>query len=74
MRAQGVDDEAIKAEVCEETRVSKKIHDPALPSRVERGLCGLTHVQFRWGEGSKHEKSAEMPGQTEIHAEFFSGG
>ena len=80
---QGVDDdggdEEIEAEVNEETREPKRVHDPVLPSRAEMDLHMLTHVPFRsWcehcvcgrGEGVKHEKGDELPEQVEVRLGF----
>ena len=73
----------IEAEVCEESRVPKKMQNPMLPSKAEREMHELTHVPFRsWcehcvrgrGEGVRHEAGKEMPEQTEVHMDFFLVG
>ena len=78
------DDEIeIEAEVCEESRVPKKMQNPMLPSKAEREMHELTYVPFRsWcehcvrgrGEGMRHEAGKEMPEQTEVHMDFFFVG
>ena len=75
------DDEIeIEAEVCEESRVPKRMQNPMLPSKAEREMHELTHVPFRsWcehcvrgrGESVRHEAGKEMPEQTEVHMDFF---
>ena len=71
--------EDIDAEVDEETREPKKVHNPVLPSRAEMEQHMLTHVPFRsWcehcvkgrGEGMRHQKVEDVPEQTEVHLDF----
>jgi hypothetical protein len=85
IQVQGVEDDEIEieAEVCEESRVPKRMQNPMLPSKAEREVHELTHVPFRsWcehcvrgrGEGVRHEAGKEMPEQTEVHMDFFFVG
>jgi hypothetical protein len=84
VRVQGVEDEeVIEAELSEEAREPKKVHNPALPSRAEMELHMLTHLPFRsWcehcvrgrGESVRHEKVEELPEQVEVHMDFFFMG
>jgi hypothetical protein len=84
VQVQGVEDEeVIEAELNEEVREPRKVHNPALPSRAEIELHMLTHLPFRsWcehcvrgrGESVKHEKVEELPEQPEVHMDFSSWG
>ena len=75
--------EDIEAEVIEETRGPKRIHDFVSPSRTEMDLHTWGHVPFRsWcehcvsgrGEGIRHEKIQDMPEQVEVHMDFCCVG
>ena len=78
------DDEIeIEAEVCEESRVPKKMQNPMLPSKAEKDMHEFTHVPCRsWcercvrgrGECVRHEVGKEMLEQTEVHMDFFFVG
>ena len=85
IQVQGVEDDEIEieAEVCEESRVPKKMQNPMLPSKAEREMHELTHVPCRsWcercvrgrGECVRHEVGKEMLEQTEVNMDFFFVG